>query len=922
MRRFFRRLSRRLRSSQLDADLREEIETHRLLRRAQLERDGLTTLEAERASRQRLGPVALVRDDVHEIWFGTIDGWLYDLRQGLRGLASRSSFTAVVLVTIGLCVGANLAVFTIADALWLRPLPVAHPEQLVMVSGANDLSGTSEGFFFAEHGLRDVRRLTVFSVVAGQVATSGYQVENLPHVTLGATGREVETLAVTPEYFTLTGLKPIGRDFTSTDDVAGAPPTAILSNRLWRAAFHADAAIIGQLVDASPVRLRIIGIAPPDFRGVRLGEQTDLWIPRALVPQVNGSGMGSADPGLLAFARLAPGVTPAAADGALARDKPFMNSARVIPVRSLYGSPVGRTILVRQDAVLSIAAAIAAIVLLGGCATLVAVLFVYYERRRQELAVRLALGCSRLRLVRSLAVELVALVIGGALTALGLSWTGLHALPALSLPGGLDIGRLNLAPDWRVILVAAGAALLAIMAAAVVPLRRSTRHSLVTDLASSSLKSTPSSLRIRHAVLAGHVAASVVVLVSAGLFVRTVLFGLSAGPGFDVEHTAFADIQTRASGRPWPGVAACDAAHTDAASRYACYVAADKADRDRQAAEDEAKVGKVMADWRALPGVTGVALGRAPIGLDQAAGAAHPRPVRSSGGERVASAIFASIGAGYFDAIGVRRLAGRDLADADVRSGTADERPVLVTNSLAQALWRGEGAVGQALSMGDGLFPTGECRVIGVVSDLALGSLRQNQTAAVFAATDVNASVRPFTIHLAIHAAVAPDALVQPLERAIRVAFPNSPLASITTGRDVVTRDIGRERLGAWFFSSFGLVVLILSLAGVFGLVSYLTESRRREVGIRVALGARHAQVLWLFVSSALGPVVAGTIVGLGAAALVSKAVSSILLGVSRFDPISYAAVAALTVMSTTAAALLAAWRVRGFSANEALRAA
>jgi hypothetical protein len=316
-----------------------------------------------------------------------------------------------------------------------------------------------------------------------------------------------------------------------------------------------------------------------------------------------------------------------------------------------------------------------------------------------------------------------------------------------------------------------------------------------------------------------------------------------------------------------------------------------------------------------------VALGRAPIGLDQAAAAAHPRPVRGSVSDRVVSAIFGSIGAGYFDALGVRRLAGRDLTDADVRTGTADERPVVVTEALAEALWPGEAAVGQSLSMGDGLFPTGECRVIGVVSDFAMGSLRQNQTAAVFAATDLNNSVRPFTIHFAIRAAVAAETLVQPLERAIRVAFPHSPLTSITTGRDVVTRDIGRERLGAWFFSSFGLVVLVLSLAGVFGLVSYLTESRRREVGIRVALGARHAQVLWLFVSSALAPVVVGTVVGLGGAALVSKAVSAILLGVSRFDAMSYTAVAGLTVVSTTAAALLAAWRVRGFSANEALRA-
>jgi ABC-type antimicrobial peptide transport system permease subunit len=176
-------------------------------------------------------------------------------------------------------------------------------------------------------------------------------------------------------------------------------------------------------------------------------------------------------------------------------------------------------------------------------------------------------------------------------------------------------------------------------------------------------------------------------------------------------------------------------------------------------------------------------------------------------------------------------------------------------------------------------------------------------------------------VHLTLSAGVAPETLVSTVKRAVHNEFPDSPVVDVATGRDLIARDIGRERLGAWFFSSFGLVALVLSVAGVFGLVAYLTESRRREVGIRTALGARPDQIVWLFMSSGLGPVLAGTITGLAVAALISRAVNALLLGVSHFDPETYASMALVTVGTTAVAALAAAWRVRSFSPSEALRA-
>ena len=895
MRKLLRRLWYLLRRARLEADLWEEMETHRAIRRAQLEQDGVSAAEADRASRIMLGSVAVARDDVRDMWSGWTDAWSQDLRHGLRALASRPGFAVTAVLTLILAIGANLVVFTLVNALWLRPRPISDPDRVVMILGESG-SGTYDTMYWAPFGLERIADQPAFEIVGGQVPTSGEMSGNLTHVTLEGTNGEIETIAVTREYFSIMGLRIQGRDFGPDDDRPGAEIVGILSQRLWRAAFRGSPDVFGTVIRTGPAAVRVIGIAPEGFHGARLGERADLWVSRYAVSRLASPGMGQPDPNLLGLARLRAGVSPDAAERVVAQEKKGLGRVRVIPVSRLYGSPLGASILVDQQSVIWVAAGMAALVLLAGCATLMGIVLVHYERRRAELAIRLALGCSRARLVRALGVELGALVTVGSVGALAAAWAGIRVLPALSLPGGLDLGRLDLSPDWRVAAFSGLAAVATVMVAAVPPLRRATRPGLVTDLVSSSSRTTPSSLRLRRAILAAHVAAAVIVLVAAGLFVRTVMYGSTIGPGFDTARTLFVELMMRSPSGP----------------------AQTKAQAAERNARDAGRVSQLLNNLRGVPGIQDVALGPPPIRLTQVQSAETAQVVRSDTRERNIRLSYLDVGANYPAVLGLKRLAGRDLTNADALAwGAPGNHAVLVTRSLASGMWPGESAVGRVFVLhGRYTFV-----VVGVVEDLAFGSLRFSQHSGVLAPTDVNLSARFFHTSLAVRTTVDATTLVEPIRKAVTEVFPNSPRVDVVTGRDIVSRDLGRERLGAWFFSGFGLIALVLGVSGVFGLVAYLAASRRREMGVRLALGALPSQVSRLVVLAGLGPVIVGTAAGLGAAALLTGAVDALLIGVGRFDLLTYSAVALVMLASTAAAGLIAAWRLRQLAPTEVLRA-
>jgi putative ABC transport system permease protein len=340
----------------------------------------------------------------------------------LRKVLSRRAYAALATLTLTLAVGANLVVFSVVKAIWLRPDPVSHADRLVMVLGDDSNSGPSDSFFFADLGLESqLRSSGLFAGVAGQVATTGYESSFTPHVVLADVGHEVETTGVTFQYFSVLGVTIRGRDFTRDDDRYGAEAVGIISDRLWRNVFGARANVIGALMP-----------------GARLGEHTDLWIPANQVPRVAPVGesrIRENEVSLLALARLREGLSVSQADrlltehvAAAALKSPAR--LRVVSLRQIFGAPDSRTIIIREETVLRVVTASAALVL------------VHYERRRHELSVRLALGATRARLAKQLAAELGWLTVPGVVGAsLFASWS-LRALPSLNLPGGVDLSRL------------------------------------------------------------------------------------------------------------------------------------------------------------------------------------------------------------------------------------------------------------------------------------------------------------------------------------------------------------------------------------------------------------------------------------------------------------------------------------------------
>jgi predicted permease len=813
----------------------------------------------------------------------------------------KSGFWLLVLsvLSISLCGGANLVIFTVVNALWLRPQPIPDADRVVLLPVSTlPTTGSSEGGWWAEGGLQTLRREPVLAAVAGQVATSGENSVWRPRIVLAKVGHDVEVAAVTSQYFSVMGLLPRGRDFTPADDRRDAPVVAIISERLWRTAFDGAADVIGAEVAAAPERIRIIGIAPPDFHGVRLGEDVDLWIPRFSACRVAQHGRqidAKIEPPMLAYARLIAGPSIAEAlrllqtpsDGS----RPLATS--LIPISAVYGTREARTTLVERTTMLWLAAAASAVVFIAGCATLMALIFVHYERRRQELAIRMALGCSHRRLIGALALELGRLGAFGAAGAAALAIAGLRVVPLLRLPGGIELGRFDLSPDWRVVLFGAAVLVLTLAGGTLAPIRRATRHDLVGELVASSSTWT-SSLRLRTDIVALQVAVTVVALVAAGPFVWRVLTTLSHRPLFDVQRTLFVDIKT-----DWP-------------------FDSDVERKSRQQAE-ASRIGPLLEELRALPGVSVVSLGGSPIGPDQMAALrssmSHQWPrILTTSRMRYLPAAYEDVGPDYFDALGVAIIAGRKLNDADaVASG---DRGVVVTRSFAEAMWAPGAAIDQRFMLG----ATDGFRVVGVVNDIAFGSLSLAEHRGVFRPLDpVSAALSSEPLAFVIRSN-DPARITDAVRNAIADALPFAYETTAVTGAEIIARDSGRERVSAWFLAGFSLVALVLGSAGVFGLVAFVAESRKREMGIRLALGGMPGHLLRLTVTLGVTPVMAGTAAGLGVSAVLAKVITTTFIDVNALTPAMYAIVGGVMIVAAAAAGLAAGWRVRRVMPADVLR--
>lgn len=807
------------------------------------------------------------------------------MRNGSWPLVRRSLVPSLVLA---LSVACPVAGFTVMSALWWKPLPVAHPDRLVMVLGAPSGGQTDDVTFdFVEES----DSWSIFEDAAAQVVTSGDLGGARPRIVLRDVGKQVESIAVSSGYFRVLGVSIRGRDFSRADNRIGAEPVAIISDDLWSASFKRDPGVIGTVVPASPIAVRIIGVASSGFTGARRGERADMWIPANLVPRVSGLGdvLEDALPTLV-LARLKPGQTRAdATQLLLARastesGRNAMGRIRLVPLTTVFGAPDIKTTVISEGLAMTIVGVVAGFVLLAGCTTLMSLVLVGYERRRREFQVRAAIGASRLQIVRLITGELAPTAVFGSIGGLLLATLTVAALPTLRLPGGVDLTRLDMSLDWRVVSMALATGAVTLLMAASVAFIRFRQSEVTPDLLGSRVISLRSSHRLRQWLLGCHVFVTSVVLILAGLFIRSVSSAFDTGAGFDVDRTVFVDVQLL------PPLFESSSNTTSLQELYATR-------RER-----------LENGLRALPGITDVAAGPPPLGP-----ASLPVATRTFETDNARRELAVGVMTGSAElsrALGLSLLQGRHL---QLEDRVVRPQPIVITQKLARLLWPGDDPVGKVVTQTVG-SRSSRSVVVGVIADVPHESIAQPIDGVVV-------TVSPLTNRSRyVVRSDRPDEIVVSITQLISEVASDAPLIRITTGRQLVANDLGRQRLGAWFLSGSGVVSLILGAGGVFALVAYLANTRRRDYGVRIALGGSVASVTLGAAGAGIFPALIGAAAGEVCAFGLAGVIRSLLPGVGRVDPPTYLGVLTLLIVAACAASFAGAGRLRSLSPAEVLR--
>jgi len=793
-------------------------------------------------------------------------------------MRGRHSYLVITSCTLAVACGAFVLVFALGRSLFAWSTPIERPERVVAVLHGNTTRGGGDRSYFGLAGLEQLRETGLFESVSGHILTDGTGADFRTQLLIERVARHVETVAVHHEYFSVLRVPVRGRWFREEDDLAGSDPVAIISDRLWRNAFAADDSVLGTVVQATPLSVRIVGIAPPGFQGARLGEATDIWLPSGLMPRLAMPGRAQGDILYQAVGRLREDVAVEQATRSLMElydgERPLM----AVPLTRLFGSAENQTVVVESDRLLRFLPIVGGLVLLAGFATLASLATVHYQARRRELAIRSALGASLARVASMLIRETAGVVLLGTLGAIAVVWLGLGLIPAVTLPTGVDLGRLNIGLDGTLVAVAGGVSVAGLSLALLGPLVRAVRPQLAREALVGGRCSSAASHAVELGALSVQSAASVALIVLAFLLAQTVSYAENDSVGFDLDRLVFvqARVQRETERRFEAGHMVSEVANLE--SR-------------------QTRLSGLLVELSTLPGVETVALGFAPLGPQQVAWA--NRVTTDNASEEASRYLFGSVGGTYFDALGLPLVAGQwsDRSEGPENGGAA------VTESMARALWPGESPLGKVL---------GDDTVVAVVKDFTIGLPSSGTRQALFRHTDPREAARSTYILFIVRSRGSGERLVPHIDASTRRAFPEASTIAVEPATTVVAADIGRQRLGAWFVTLFGLAVVVLSAFSIVGVIDRYSVSRRRELAIRLAMGAQRREVARLVAKQALVPVVGGTLLGLAVGAIGARFFASLLLGVGPLEPGGYLLAAAVTLVVSLLGTARAVQLVRG----------
>jgi putative ABC transport system permease protein len=783
-----------------------------------------------------------------------------DLRHALRLFRREPAFAAAAVVTLALGIGANTALFAVVEAVLLRPLPYPDAERLALVRHRDTRTGLAKPDI-ALADFVDLRaRQRSFTALAGYY---GFQ-SALAGV---SEPMRVEGISATPELFDLLGMQPVmGRPFAPADEREDAPPVVIVSHELWRTELGSDPAILSRSIQLGTTRRLVVGVAPPGFH-FPPSEPTDVIVP-ARAPATAAA--GRRDGWIYGLARLAPGATIASAETEvaaiseqLARDHPQQNQGTRYFTTTLRDGLIGDT---RRPLLLMLAAV--GFVLLIACANVGNLLLARSLGRQQELAMRLALGAGRGRLVAQTLTESLVLALAGGVTGVLVAWLAAPALAALlpqsaGIPG---LDRVGLNP-WVLgfSVTASVTSALVFGAVACVGLAHTQNAGLTTQRRGTM---TPAARRASSGLAAAEVALAVVLLIGAGLTLRSFAKLVTVDPGFTSDGVITVQL-----GLP--------------AGRYA---------------EPPARAGayrRLFAAIEALPQV--VEVGGATVtpltGNNWTAPLVRPeRPLAD--GERPPEVGWQLASAGYFRALRIPLRAGRFFDHRDAPGAPA---VVIVSDALAARYFPGEDPIGQRIVLGDGT-----AEIVGLVGDIRRAALTDTPRADLYF---------PFErqngngITLFVRSDGDPLAALPAIRTAVRQAEPGALLFEVRTMADIASAAAAVSRLAMRLLAGFALVALALAAVGIYSVLSYSVGRRRREMGTRLALGASRRDVIGLVLRQGAGIAAIGLTVGIAAGLAAARSLSSLLYDVAPWDPLALGAAALVLVATVLTASYLPARR-------------
>jgi predicted permease len=898
---FIRRLLALVRRNRLERDLDDELSFHLSLREAEQVRQGLGPRDAERVSRRQFGNLLQTKEHARDAWlFASLESLLQDVRFALRRCYRAPGFALVAILTLGLGIGAITAIFSVVDAILIRPLPYPDADRLVYIVNHRteaDRPVRSRNLslpYFT--GVREHARS--MSAIGGYDSFSNLTRQRLAMIVEGRDGAaELLGTRMSPVLFSMLGARPLlGRLFTDTEERAGNNAVILLSHRVWRTQFGGEAEVLQRSLTLDGRSYSVIGILPPDFQFP--DRQTDFWIPLTPAPLPPPSAPRSDSPETYytdgAFGLLREGVPREAATAeieSILRQIDRDQSAR-------YGWPLEKLgiraslprraeiVPVKTEQVESIAAALrvfpvaAALVLLIACGNVTNLLLARAASRQRELAMRAALGGSRGRLMREALIEAGVLTAIGGIVALPVAFWGMRAFVALAPPDIPRIGEVTF--QLRTLAYAAAVSFATTLAVGLVPALRVAAAErggpFTRDQRAASSFSMSGRIGAHHPAIVAEIAIATVLLISAGLLIRSFIILVNVRPGYDARN-----VLTFQLALPQGRVADSQGLYENMMARIASMPAVEAV-----GATDVLPILGTSGFHFALEGL----------------------PVPPGPGDSMTMRV---VSGDYFRAMGIRVIEGQTFAEGN---STGRPESILVNREFVRRYFAGESPVGRIVGRSPATYA-----IAGVVDDIRHEGLHAEPRPEYyvdFRTFTLTPAVRPYFV---VRTKGAPTDIAPTVRALARQLEPEAAVTfNLPTMAEIVSHSVVRPRFHTLLLTTFAIAAVILAAIGIYGVMTYSIAQRTREIGIRTALGARRIEVMSLVFRQTALLTAAGVGIGFAGAAAVTRYLEGMLFGLTPLDPATFATVALMLAGVSALAAYLPARRAARVDPLVALR--